>query len=241
MAVPDHRCIERRRVPPGGLVSDTAKQAATPLRIARSAVTETGKSLGSVFRNPNLRRVQVALVGSMVGDWAYATAVTVWAYGVGGTRAVGIWTAIRLTLLALTSPIGAAMADRMHRRAVMIGSDLVRAGLVVLAALCLILDLPAATVFVLATLATLAGTAFRPAQRALMPALANRLEELTASNGTSSTLERLAFFVGPGVGAFLLGVADVQVVFLLNAATFLWSAILVLGVRPPTAAVPSRA
>ena len=56
-----------------------------------------------------------------------------------------------------------------------------------------------------------------------MPSLANRPEELTASNGTSSTLESLAFFVGPALGALLLGVADVQVVFLLNAGTFLWS------------------
>ena len=36
----------------------------------------------------------MALAGSMIGDWAYATAVAVWAYGVGGAKAVGIWTAI---------------------------------------------------------------------------------------------------------------------------------------------------
>ena len=52
---------------------------------------ETRESLASVFRNPNLRRVQLALAGSMIGDWAYSTAVAVWAYGVGGATAVGIW------------------------------------------------------------------------------------------------------------------------------------------------------
>ncbi|QNN52673.1 MFS transporter [Nocardioides mesophilus] len=212
--------------------------AASPLTSTRSAVRSTGDSLRSVFRNPNLRRVQLALAGSMIGDWAYATAVAVWAYGVGGTQAVGIWTAIRLTLLAFTSPIGATIADRLPRKKVMIGSDLTRAVLVMLAALCLFLDLPAATVFVLATLASLSGTAFRPAQRALMPALANRPEELTASNGTASTLESLAFFVGPALGALLLGVADVPVVFLVNAGTFLWSALFVVGVRVPAAAAP---
>ena len=121
----------------------------------------------------------------------------------------------------------------------MIAADLVRAGLVALAALCLALGLPPATVFVLATLTSLIGGAFRPAQRALMPALANRPEELTASNGTSSTLESLAFFVGPALGALLLGVADVQVVFLVNACTFLWSTAFVLGVRVPAAAAPA--
>lgn len=222
-------------------MTETTQTASTSLEVARSAVRETGGSIRSVFRNPNLRRIQLALAGSMIGDWAYATAVAVWAYSVGGTPAVGIWTAVRLTLLAFTSPLGAALADRMPRKAVMIGSDCLRAGLVGLAALALFLDLPAAFVFVLATLASLAGTAFRPAQRALMPALANRPEELTASNGTASTLESLAFFVGPAIGAFLLGVADVPVVFLLNAGTFLWSAFFVVGVRAPAVAAPRAA
>lgn len=77
-----------------------------------------------MFRNPNLRRVQFALAGSTIGDWAYATAVAVWAYGVGGAEAVGIWTAIRLTLLAFAAPVGATIADRFPRRQVMIALDL---------------------------------------------------------------------------------------------------------------------
>jgi MFS family permease len=206
-----------------------------------SAIRETGDSLRSVFRNRNLRKIQLALAVSTIGDWAYATAVAVWAYSVGGAAAVGIWTAIRLALMAVASPVGATIADLLPRKAVMVGSDLLRAALVVGAAVCLLLDLPAVTVFVLATAAALCGSAFRPAQRALMPALANRSEELTASNGTSSTLESLSFFVGPALGAVLIAVADVPVVFLVNAATFLLSAIFVLGVRVPDApAVPTR-
>ncbi len=221
-------------------MTDVAEPAPTARGVARSAVRETGASLRSVFRNPNLRRVQLGLAGSLIGDWAYVTAVAVWSYGVGGAQAVGIWTAIRLALMALTSPLGAAVADRHPRKQVMIVADLVRAALVVLAAAFLVLDLPAATVFVVATLTSLIGGAFRPAQRALVPSLANGPGELTASNGTSSTLESLAFFVGPAIGALLLGVADVAVVFLLNAATFVWSAAFVLGVRVPGTPVPSR-
>ena len=53
---------------------------------ARAALRETGASLASVFRNPRLRRMQLALAGSLIGDWAYATAVAVFAYGVGGAQ-----------------------------------------------------------------------------------------------------------------------------------------------------------
>src|SRR6478609_5183808 len=223
----------------GDRMTEITEGRPTALSSVRSVLSETGDSLRAVFRNPNLRRIQLALAGSMIGDWAYATAVAVWAYGVGGAQAVGIWTAIRLALMAFTSPVAATTADRLPRRHVMIAADLLRAGLVALAALCLALGLPPATVFVLATITSLIGGAFRPAQRALMPALANRPEELTASNGTSSTLESLAFFVGPALGALLLGVADVEVVFLVNACTFLWSTAFVLGVRVPAATAPA--
>ena len=41
----------------------------------RTSVRELGASIASVFRNPGLRRVELALAGSMIGDWAFATAV----------------------------------------------------------------------------------------------------------------------------------------------------------------------
>ncbi|HET6626179.1 MAG TPA: MFS transporter [Nocardioidaceae bacterium] len=211
------------------------------LASAKAAGRETRESLASVFRNRNLRRVQLSLVGSTIGDWAYATAVTVWAYGVGGATAVGIWAAIRLTLMAVTAPLGAAVADRMSRKKLMILCDLVRVGLVTAAAVCLYLDTTPAVIFVLATLTSLLGTPFRCAQRALMPSLAEKPDELTASNGTSSTVESLAFFVGPALGAMLLVVADVSTVFLLNAATFVWSTVMVLGIRVPTSRATSPA
>ena len=217
--------------------SDTAGGGVTPSRgfagTALSSLRETGTSIASVFRNPGLRRVQIALTGSMIGDWAYATAVTVWAYGVGGVTAVGVWTGIRLGLMALTAPLGATLADRIARKKVMILADLVRAALVAAAVGCLVIDTPAAPIYILATLTSLMGTPFRCAQRALMPSLARTPEELTASNGTSSTIESLSFFVGPAIGALLIASTNVQTVFAFNVVTFLWSTAAVLGIRVP--------
>jgi MFS family permease len=197
----------------------------------RSAMAETWRPLASVFRNPALRKMQLALLGSLVGDWAYATAVAVFAYGVGGAKAVGLYFTVRLALIAVASPFMATLADRLPRRMVMIACDLLRFGLVAAAAACLYAGTPSWPVFVLAGLASLASSAFRPAQNAWMPALADSPEELTASNGTSSTLESLSFFVGPAIGAFLLTLTDVPTVFMLNALTFLWSAALVMSIR----------
>ncbi|HEU4910260.1 MAG TPA: hypothetical protein VFV76_00005, partial [Actinomycetes bacterium] len=107
------------------------------------AVRETRTSLATVFRNPALRRLNVALAGSMIGDWAYATAIAVWAYDVGGAMAVGIWGTVRLTLGAVLTPFGAALADRISRKTVMVAADVLRAVLVLAAAGCVYWDAPA--------------------------------------------------------------------------------------------------
>lgn len=203
-----------------------------------SAVRETGSSLSIVFRRPPLRRLNLALAGSLIGDWAYATAVAVWAYDVGGASAVGIWSTIRLAMMAVVAPFGSAMADRMSRKTLMVVCDLSRAVLVVGAAALVEWDGPVAAVFVLATLSPLFGTAFRPAQLSLTPSLVENPQELTAANGVGSTLESLAFFVGPAIAGFLLAVADIATVFLLNAATFVLSAALVAGIRVTKSAAP---
>jgi predicted MFS family arabinose efflux permease len=204
----------------------------------RGSILETRDSIASVFRNPNLRKVQLAGAGSMVGDWAYATAVTVWAYDVGGAKAVGIWGAARYVLMAFTSPLGSSLADRLPRKAVMVAADVARAAVILAATVCLWLGTPAWPVFVLATCASLLGCIFRPAQMALLPSLTDHPQELTAANGTASTIESLAFFVGPAIGATLVGLTNVETVFLLDVATFVWSAALVLGLRPHPVADP---
>ncbi len=197
-----------------------------PAKPAR-VLGETRGSLKAVFRNQNLRRIQLAFLGSSIGDWAYATAIIVWAYGVGGAKAVGIWMGIRFVLGALTAPIGATFADRWPRRRVMIATDLARAVLVAGAAVLIAVDTGTWLVFVLATLASLLASPFLIAQRALLPSLAESPGELTAANGVHSTIDSLAFFAGPALAAGLLVFTNVPLVLLANVVTFLWSLALV--------------
>ena len=203
------------------------------VRRARDGARDAGRTLASVFKNPNLRRVQLAFVGSSVGDGAYATAVTVWAYGQGGAAAVGIFQAVRFIAMAVAAPLGAVVADKVSRKTFMMVTDLVRAVLVLAATACIALGLSSLLVYVLALVCAVVGAPFRSAQAGLIPRLARTPEELTASNATASNLENLALFAGPALGALLISVADVEVVFLLNAATFVYSMLLVAGIRVP--------
>ena len=192
---------------------------------------ETGGSLKSVFVNRNLRRMQLAFAGSLIGNWAFTTAVSVWAYGEGGAKAVGIYYSIRLAVMALATPFVSTLADKYPRKRVMIYSDLYSAVLVVLATVCLYADTSALPIYVLAVVTAFGGSAFRAAQGAITPQLADTTEQLTASNGTASTLESLAIFVGPAIATGLLAVTDVEIVFLLNVVSFAWSMLMVAGIH----------
>ena len=197
---------------------------------------ESASSFGDVLKNRHLRRINLALAGSVIGDWAYSIAISIWAYREGGATAVGLFGVSRYVTMALLAPVLATLADKYPKKLVMIGADLVRAGLVCGAVVLIAGDGPALAVYTIALATAVVGQAFRPAQAALLPSLANDPQELTGANVVASTIESVGFFVGPAIGGVLLAVADVEVVLAFNAATFVWSAVMLAGLPgSPTA------
>jgi MFS family permease len=204
-----------------------APGVATSARGVRGSVA----ALGDTLRSPDLRRVQLAWVGSVLGTWAYLVALAVYAYEQGGPAAVGIVGLVKLVPAALLAPFVAGLADRYSRKVVMVGTDVVRCVLFAACAAVIAVDGPAPVVYALVAVATVVGTAFRPAQAALLPALARSPAELTGANVASSFWEAIGKVVGPALGGLLLAVSNVEIVFLANAASFAWSAALVALVR----------
>lgn len=203
----------------------------------QESLRESGSALREVFRNRNLRRLNLAFTGSVIGDWAYGVAASVYAYRQGGVTAVGLLEVVRFVSMAVLAPFAALLADKFDRKRVLIAADAVRVILVLTAALIIQLDGPALAVYALAIATSIVGTAFRPALAALMPTLAHHPGELTAANVASSTIESIGFFVGPAIGGLLLSVTGIATVYVFNAATFAWSALLVIGLTPVLAPV----
>jgi predicted MFS family arabinose efflux permease len=212
-----------------------AAQADSGARSGRAALGDTWRALRAVFAKPALRRMQLALAASLVGDWAYSTAVTVWAYREGGAPLVGLWAGVRLALIAVATPLGSSMVDRISRKGVLLVSTLVRAALVAAAVVALLVEAPTWVVLVLATLAPLVGCVFRPAQLAWLPSLTDHPGELTAANGASSTIDSLAFLIGPAIGGLVVATTSVETMFVVTAVMFLASAALVARIRPGAA------
>jgi MFS family permease len=194
-------------------------------------MAEPARALQRSFRNTDLRRLQLAWLGSTLGNWMYLTALSVYAFVEDGAGAVGVLWVIRLVPAALLSPVLAAIADRYPRRLVMALSDVVRAALMGVAVACIAVGAPPATVYAAAILATVTGVVFRPAQGALLPRLARDPEELAAANAATVTIENVASSLGPALASVVLLAAGPGVVFAVNGISFLWSAALVLAVR----------
>jgi CRP-like cAMP-binding protein len=197
----------------------------------RQRLGDAARSFGRVFHNPNIRRIEGAWAVSIIAHWAYGIALAVFAYRQGGAAAVGIVGLVRFIPSAIASPFAAMLGDRFPRERVIVVAELTRSVLLVASVFVIALEGPTALVYVLAGLVSIAYSAVRPAQAALLPSLATSPAELTAANVTSSTLESLGIFGGPAIGGLLLAATSVEVVFGAAAVAFLLSAVLVSRVR----------
>ena len=185
---------------------------------------ERAGAFGAVFRNPALRRLQLAWTGSILGSWSYGIAIAVFAFRHGGASAVGLVALIRWLPAAAVAPWTSVLGDRLPRRRVMLTADLIRAAVMASMAALALGGGPRGLIYALAACSAITGTAFGPAQSALLPSLARSPEELTAANVVSTTIESFGIFGGPALGGLLLAATSPGTVFAAVAGTFLWSA-----------------
>lgn len=190
-------------------------------------------AFGAVARSPGLRRVQLALVGSEIGSWIGTIAVSVISFERGGLTGFGVVFGLRMLAPTIAAPFMGLLGDRLSRKRVMVGADLSRVVLIGVAAVLAYADGSLAAILVLMGLVSVCGTAFRPAQAALLPALARTPDELTANNAVSVTIQSAATFVGPAIGGVLVAATAPGTGFIVSAAAFVWSALLIVGIHEP--------
>jgi MFS family permease len=203
-------------------------------------VKDSLRAFASVWRSANLRWLELAWMASIVGHYAYLVAVSVYAYDVGGEKAVGLVFLVRLIPAALVAPFAGMLGDRYPRERVLLFTNLTRVVLVAAAALGVYLDADPYVVYVLAIAATIANTPFRSSQAALTPTLAGTPEELTAANAVASGIESVAIFAGPAIAGVLLGITSAAAVFAFTALLVVVSALFVLLIRVQYTERPRR-
>lgn len=197
-------------------------------------------AFGSIWRNANLRWLELAWTASIVGQYAFLVAVSVYAYGIGGEKAVGLIFLARLIPAALLAPFAGLLGDRYPRERVLLFTNLTRIVLVGAAAIAVFADADPWLVYGFSIAATIATTPFRSSQAALTPSLAQTPEELTAANAVASGIESVAVFAGPALAGVLFAVASTGLVFTITALLIVVSALLLLLIHVDRAEAPRR-
>lgn len=202
----------------------------------------SGKQRGmrAPFRHPDFRKLATGLAISQTGDWLYNVALIVLViratHSATWVAAAGI---VRLVPYVAFGSLGGVVADRFPRKRVMIVSDLARAGIMGLLALVDLTSGSALIAIVLSGLSTCFAVAYGPALNAGIPLIVTE-DELSAANSISSTIQNVCIAVGPAVGGVLLLLGSPATAFIVNAASFLGSAIAVARVEADLGPAPTE-
>jgi len=174
-----------------------------------------------LLRNGPLARLLAGEFISSIGDWLYLVAILILAYEVSNDPLVlGIVGAARvLPYVFLSIPAG-ILADRYDRRLILLVTDVARGALMLVMAALVAVNAPVVTIVVLAVVATCFATFFSPAIGAYLPSLVADEEQLGPANSAWSTLDNLAFVIGPAIAGLLIAGGGLVLAFVLNAATF---------------------
>ncbi|HET8627699.1 MAG TPA: MFS transporter [Thermomicrobiales bacterium] len=177
-----------------------------------------------ILRSPTYRSLWLGQLVSNFGDTLHYVALVVLLFRLTGAGAV--LAALALAQIAATlllGPLAGVLADRLDRRGLMVAADLARAGLA--AALAFTASAPLA--FALAVGMSVAGAPFGPASRALLPALVDEADLLAANTVGHSTEQGTQIVAAALAGGLLLAWGTTPA-FLANAASFVFSALMLL-------------
>src|ERR1700686_5382958 len=176
--------------------------------------------------NQNFRRLWSAQVVSEIGDWFYTLAIYNLLLQLTG-RASSVALALVLQVLPQTfiGPAAGVINDRVRRKRVMITAYLVR--MVNVFAMLLVRSRSTVwLVYPLLLLETLMAAFFEPARTAVIPNITAR-EDVLVANTLSSATWSVNLLIGASVGGVVAALFGRDAVFVLNALSFLVSAILI--------------
>ena len=181
-----------------------------------------------VRENPAFQRLYAANAISQIGDWLNVVALfSLLLELTGKGEAVALVLVTRLLPMFFVGPAAGVLADRLSRRTIMVVCDLLRAALV----LCqLLVRKPEHVPIAYGVMAahSLASAFFEPAQAATFPNLVPE-KDLLLAGALENALWSVTLAVGSTLSGLIIALAGRDAVFLLDAASFVGSALLLRG------------
>lgn len=188
-----------------------------------------------VLSNTVYRRLFFAQVIALLGTGLATVALSLLAFDLAGSDAgavLGAALAIKMLAYIVVAPVAQAFAERLPRRAMLVGLDLMRAAVALL--------LPFASevwhIYVLIFVMQSGSAAFTPAFQATIPDVLPDERDYTKALSLSRLAYDLESLASPAIAALLLGVISYHGLFGGTVVGFLASAALVLSVVLPRVA-----
>jgi MFS family permease len=195
-------------------------------RLCGSRLVPSGRGqLVALWGYRDFRRLWAAQAVSNIGDWSYALAVATMIAGrEGAAHVLALLLIAEVAPAAIAGALGGPLIDRLPRKALMVGSDLMRG--VAVATLLLQQPPSLAHVYTVAICLGLLRALFQPTLQASLPNVVPR-SRLVAANALISATYHLAVMVGPILGGLLVVGAGPTAAFAVNAASFFVSGALI--------------
>jgi MFS family permease len=184
---------------------------------------------GRLIRNRRYFPLWLAQLTSNLGDTLHYIALVIWVYQRTGSSLVVAGTVFfEVAPVIICAPIAGVVIDRLPRKMVLVGADVVRALLV----LALLATTELWQIYAIVALLSVAGVFFNPAVHATLPALLDK-EDLLAANSVSWSTGRFVQIIGAALAAGVIAAVGAEVAFVFNAATFIISALFLLLLPSP--------
>lgn len=193
--------------------------------MGNTAVQSGGGGLRLRSNRPFLVLMGAQLV-SNIGEWLYLLALLTM---IGLKWKATPWeiTAVSLCMavpMLIGGPLAGVLSDRFNRKTIMIVSDLVRAGVVGV----LVFAGSLWQVYALLLCKGVMDVLFSPAKSGKIKELVPQ-EQMDQAVAVSSSIEQITKIAGPAAGGLLVGAFGISACYVIDAGTFLASALLLLA------------
>ena len=193
----------------------------------------TGKSyVELVSRNKDFRRLWIAAVISMLGEWFNTIALFFLILEYTDSEfLLGVLFTVRMLSFAFLQPIIGLLADRFNRKTLMVVSNLAQS---VLALGFLMVDGPEDMVWMLGLsgLMMMLHGAYMTAERAALPNVVDE-EDLATANALDAASWSTALCIGAMLGGIVVSVWGVDAAFIIDSITFLVGTLFLIRLKLP--------
>ena len=190
-----------------------------------------------VLKNTTYRHLFLAQVIALIGTGLITVALALQAYDLAkgeAAQVLGIALAIKMIAYIGVAPIASAFAERLPRKKVLVGLDIIRA----LTALCLPFVTQIWQIYILIFILQSASAAFTPTFQAMIPDVLPEEKDYTNALSLSRLAYDLENIISPMLAGFLLGFISYHNLFLGTVIGFIGSALFGVSAKLPAGTVP---